>query len=294
MVDVGGLGAELDGIELNTLNAPDIPRVVEIQNANRALYTEMQDTLNDIARFVTRPPQGLQSLKKRAPAYIAGGAVVGFLAKGPSAVIGFHPTTTATNSEALKATTASTASSKPTETEGGRVEWFFNTIPDTSVDDFHSFIAGLPDKGIGPKNYYDWPTKYQTYVALLTKEEAEAVNTNAIIDQTVPNKKAPSRRHSQFRAQVEDWQRIAAGRHTNHTRLPPRDDDWKVEQRANSARHLRLMSYNPEYTIKELNNKLSDPVTEYTYVHSLGKGVAIYVVDSGFDFTSRVCRSLSS
>lgn len=65
--------------------------MVEIQNANRALYTELKDTLNDIARFVTRPPQGLQSLKKRAPAYIAGGAVIGFLAKGPSAVIGFQP-----------------------------------------------------------------------------------------------------------------------------------------------------------------------------------------------------------
>ncbi|KAL8716705.1 MAG: hypothetical protein Q9225_005989 [Loekoesia sp. 1 TL-2023] len=272
--DVGGLGAGLDGIELNTLDSTDIPRVVEIQNANRALYTELKDTLNDIARFLTRPPQGLQSLKKRAPAYIAGGAVIGFLAKGPSAVIGFQPH--------AKTTKASSAPSQSTNSKDDDNEWFFNTVPGTTKEEFQKFITSLPDKGIGPKTYIDWPVRYQTYVAKLTLEQAKAVNRELIVDQLVANKRVPVIDQLDSRGK---GQLLYADEGSNQTKLHSRQNGWGIQSRLESGLHLRMISARPEQNLGDLENSLEDPQHDYTYVNTLGDGATVYVIDSGFDFT---------
>ncbi|KAL8935604.1 MAG: hypothetical protein Q9216_005340 [Gyalolechia sp. 2 TL-2023] len=274
--DVGGLGAVVDGIELNTLNAAEIPRVVEIQNANRALYTELQDTLNDIARFITRPPQGLQSLKKRAPAYAAGGAVVALLAKGPSAVIGFHTQT--------KATSASPAPAEVTETKGAD-EFFLTTVPGTTVEAFQKFIEGLPDKGIGRKGYLEWPSRYQTYVTRMTLEEAKVVNQIPIVNVIGPNKKHRPRREKDWRSGRKD--RMFSNERTNKTKtkVKQRQVEYSLETRLESDLHLRMLSAKPDVRVDSLANSENDPQYDYAFDKSMGQGVAVYVQDEAFDFS---------
>lgn len=273
LIDVGGLGAGLEAIEMNTIDAAEIPEVVEIQNANRLLYTELQDTLNDIARFITRPPQGLQSLKKRAPAYVAGGAVVGLLAKGPSAVVGFHP----------KAT--SPGPSQPTETTKGEDDEFvLLTVPGTTVEAFHKFIPNLPDKGIGEKVYYDWPSRYQTYLGHMTLEQAKTVNQDPIVNMIAPNKITGMTRNLRPVAGKNHEVQDSSSERNNRTKLVARN----LGTRRQSDLHLRMISADPSKYLGSLHEYQNYPLFDYTFDESLGHGVTIYVIDSGFDFRHKV------
>ncbi|KAL8830646.1 MAG: hypothetical protein Q9170_005645 [Blastenia crenularia] len=274
--DVGGLGAGLDGIELDTLDAAGVPRVVDVQNANRALYTELSDTLNEIAQFITRPPQGLQSLKKRAPAYLAGGAVLGLLAKGPSAVIGFQPQT--------KASQVSPAPSQPTETDASKEEYILSTVPGTTVEAFQKFIADLPDKGIGSKIYCDWPTMYQYYTGKMTLEEALIINRAPIVNAMGPNTMRKSLHSDQPSPKRTRWMGESSRERSNGTRLNSRDES-RFDTRPDSALHLRMLSADPLINLGHLWHTLNDPQYDYRYEESLGKGMTVYVLDAAFDLS---------
>ncbi|KAL8895691.1 MAG: hypothetical protein Q9207_008063, partial [Kuettlingeria erythrocarpa] len=170
---VGGLGAGLEGIELDTFASADISRIVEVQNNNRALYTDIRSTLNSLVRFINKPPQALQLIKKEAPKWVIGGTILGLMGKSGSSSINSFPRT--------KVISTSPQPAVPTESEKAVNEYFLVTVPDTNVEVFQAWIKGLPDKGAGVQQYYDWPRVYQTYKTKMTRQEAEIVNLDRIV-----------------------------------------------------------------------------------------------------------------
>ncbi|KAL9021700.1 MAG: hypothetical protein Q9185_001064 [Variospora sp. 1 TL-2023] len=280
--DVGGLGAELAEIELDTFPPADIGRVVEIQNTNRALFTELKSTLTDIAKFINRPPQALQALKKHAPAFVIGGTVLGLLAKSDSHSI-----------DALPKFKDPQASNR-TEPEDEADDWFFTTIPGTTVEAFEKLIRSLPDKGAGPQEHYDWPQRYQTYVAHMTREVAEAVNRNAIVGEITLNRidivwadvatNNPGAKSGKRRNRSRSV--------SNGTNLVERvDPTWSVTTQEPSDLHLRMLSCRPEFPLGYLDvdlgfpAELQDPTLKYMYEENEGQGAIVYVIDDDFRLT---------
>ncbi|KAI4136413.1 MAG: hypothetical protein L6R39_007800, partial [Caloplaca ligustica] len=277
--DVGGLGADLAGIELDTFPPADINRVVEIQNANRALYSEIKDTLKDIAQLINRPPQALQTLKKHAPAFAVGGTILGLLGKSDSVSINALPKT--------KATGTSPHPAAPTESEKVADDYFLTTVPGTAVKDFQNFIRTLPDKGSGPQRHYDLPLQYQTYLGHMTRLDAGIVNRNPMVGFIGLNRRGNvTIQHGCIDTSKEDG---IAGRSTsrfNSTRVSTRDAaNWVIKQQAGSPLHLRMLSSDPHDLIAFHEFSLNEPQYDYMYEGTEGRGAAIYVVDAGFGLT---------
>ncbi|KAL8750407.1 MAG: hypothetical protein Q9199_007090 [Rusavskia elegans] len=275
--DVGGLGAALDSslsdaYELNERFPPqDVSKVVQAQTANKALSADLKTVLNDLAQFITRPAQSLQTIKRHAPKFVIGGTILALLAKSDSAVIVDFPKPVPIITAPSNSTTK-----KPVE------EFFMVTVENTTVEAFQKFIVTLPDRGAGRQQHYDWPRRYQTYVGNMTLEEALAVNENSvlngkrIIDMIGPNEII--------------WEPafFMPDKRSNQTTLHPRvNPTWEVQRRIESRIHLRMLSHDPQTRLDLLH---SQPVTgigaQYDYRHevSSGKGAAIYVLDDGFDF----------
>ncbi|KAI4184694.1 MAG: hypothetical protein LQ348_004511 [Seirophora lacunosa] len=267
--DVGGLGAELAEIELDTFPPADIGRVVEIQNANRALFTELKSTLTDVAQFISRPPQALQALKKHAPAFVIGGTVLALLAKSDSHSI-----------DALSKFPNPQAS---VQSDRKKVadDYFLVTIPDTTVKAFQDFIRGLPDRGVGKQRHYDWPRVYQTYLGRMTREEAEVVNNNPIVGHIGINR-IKRRREGGVKSRNLGHIPFYSSKNPNATRLVSRAPNWRLERRPESDLHLRMLSCPPRSRLRDLDGNLQNPRDDYLYEATGGLGAYIYVLDEGF------------
>lgn len=256
--------------------------MVEIQNANRALYSEIKDTLKDIAQLINRPPQALQTLKKHAPAFAVGGTILGLLGKSDSVSINALPKT--------KATGTSPHPAAPTESEKVADDYFLTTVPGTAVKDFQNFIRTLPDKGSGPQRHYDLPLQYQTYLGHMTRLDAGIVNRNPMVGFIGLNRRGNvTIQHGCIDTSKEDG---IAGRSTsrfNSTRVSTRDAaNWVIKQQAGSPLHLRMLSSDPHDLIAFHEFSLNEPQYDYMYEGTEGRGAAIYVVDAGFGLTHQV------
>ena len=65
-------------------------------------------------------------------------------------------------------------------------EWLLNTVPGTPIKVFEQWIMGLPDKGRGQKFTSDH-SDHQHYLGKMTKEEAEHISHDHLVDQIVRN-----------------------------------------------------------------------------------------------------------
>ncbi|KAL8654527.1 MAG: hypothetical protein Q9210_001438 [Variospora velana] len=257
--DVGRLGAGLEEIELEAFPPADISRVVGIQNANRALYTEIKQTLAVVSQFINNPPQALQVIKKEAPKWVIGGTVMTLLAMSGSNPINSLPQ--------MKATSTSPRPPAPTESKEAKVDWFLISIPDSIEKDWMAFITSLPD--------YDWPVRRQTYVAKLTLQEAQAANRNRLVDQLLINQVEIILNNVASHS-TKLHKRKSSFAHGNVTELHRRT--FAIQSRHNSPVHLKMLSAKPHADISSVH--LAGP--DYTYVNTIGRGAAIYIVDTGF------------
>ncbi|KAL8985189.1 MAG: hypothetical protein Q9177_004504 [Variospora cf. flavescens] len=265
--DVGGLGAGLEEIELDAFPPADISRVVGIRNANRALYTEIKQTLNVVSQYITKPPQALQVIKEEVPKWVIGGTVITLLALSGSNPISSLPQ--------IKTTGTPPKPPAPTESKEAKEDWFLISIPNSVEKDWMAFITSLPDKGMGPKQFYDWPVRRQTYVAKLTLPEAQAANRNRLVDQLVINKVKIILSNVTSRS-TKSHKRKSSFAHGNVTELHRRT--FAIQSRHNSPVHLKMLSADPHADISSVHVAGSD----YTYVNTMGRGAAIYIVDTGF------------
>ena len=270
--DVGGLGAGLDAIELDTFPPADISRVVSVQNANRNLFDILKETLGDLARIVASPPQALQLLKKHSPAYVAGGAVLTLLSQSNGGSIGALPW----NAVGAKK---------------GRDEYFLVTVPNTTVKAFHDFIQRLPDKGVGPQRLYEWPRRYQTYLGQMTRKEAEAVNKDRIVAVIGPNRLQVVRASIAKSPAPKQAKRMMSrfDQKFNETRLKARVPPepiipWHLERRNPSAFHLKMLSRNPTRQMRQFYTAARQPEDLYIHEWTSGRGVTIFVMEPGFTF----------
>lgn len=164
--------------------------------------------------------------------------------------------------------------------------YFIVTVEGTSPEAYQKFIRSLPDGGAGQQRYYDWPRLYQTYLAEMTEMEAHTANQNPIVDMigsntvrtylssslVTHNGRKPSYSHS--RVQM------------NETKLGTRSSapTWVLERRSESDLHLRMLSDHPLNRLASLEHTMSDAQYNYLHENSSGRGVMVYVLDSGFDF----------
>ncbi|KAL9035277.1 MAG: hypothetical protein Q9180_004945, partial [Flavoplaca navasiana] len=268
---VGGLGAGLDAIELDTFPPADISRVVSIQNANRNLFDILKGTLGDLARIVASPPQALQLLKKHSPAYVAGGAVLTLLSQSNGGSIGALPW----NAVGAKK---------------GRDEYFLVTVPNTTVKAFRAFIQRLPDKGVGPQRLYEWPRRYQTYLGKMTRKEAEAVNKDRIVAVIGPNRFEVIRGSITKLPTPKKGKRMSSRFHQefNETRLKPRVPPvpipWYLERRDPSAFHLKMLSRDPTRQMRQPWGTGARAGDLYLHERTSGRGATIFIMEPGFTF----------
>lgn len=269
--DVGGLGAGFDGIELDTFAPADITRIVEAQNANRALYSDIRETLNSVVQFINQPPQALQLIKREAPKWVIGGTILGLMGKSGSSSINSFPST--------KVTSTSSQPAAPTESDKVVNEYFLVTVPDTPVKAFQAWIKGLPDKGAGVQEHYDWPRVYQTYLTRMTQQEAEVVNGDLIVGHIAPNQMEVIF-HDHVR---KDHLSVRSQRTSNETRLETRDlPAVQLWRRYGSALHLRMLSTSAIGLVGQLQHTLDDPQFDYVFEETAGAGAHVYVYDGGF------------
>ena len=280
--DVGSLGSALDHIELRSLNAEDRPRVTQAKKATSELFNELQSTMTDFLRFISKPPRGLQSLKKHAPVYVAGGFVLGLLGQGPDIIIAVH-------SHKKPTKTSGHSPSKPTTSKKSKApEWLLTTVPNTSVKEFQSFIRTLPDKGVGKQAHYESPTRYQSYVGRMTQKQAEAVNRVLLVDQMVSNEVTI------VFDEVSDFKIDNGTKHDGlaghkDLRRNPVDPNVIVQQHDPSFLHLKMLSAPERVTFEDLTTtRETDRTLDYAYSQTAGAGTIIYVIDTGFRWTHTV------
>ncbi|KAI4267005.1 MAG: hypothetical protein L6R35_006888, partial [Caloplaca aegaea] len=240
--DVGGLGAGLEEIELDAFPPADISRVVGIRNANRVLYTEIKQTLNIVSQYITKPPQALQIIKEEVPKWVIGGTVITLLALSGSNPISSLPQ--------IKTTGTPPKPPAPTESKEAKEDWFLISIPNSVEKDWMAFITSLPDKGLGPKQSYDWPVRRQTYVAKLTLPEAQAANRNRLVDQLVINRVKIILNNVTSRS-TKSHKRKTSFAHGNVTELHRRT--FAIQSRDNSPVHLKMLSANPHADISSVH-----------------------------------------
>lgn len=137
----------------------------------------------------------------------------------------------------------------PTESKEAKEDWFLISIPNSVEKDWMAFITSLPDKGLGPKQSYDWPVRRQTYVAKLTLPEAQAANRNRLVDQLVINKVKIILDNVTSRS-TKSRKRKSSFAHGSVTELHRRT--FAIQIRHNSPVHLKMLSANPHADISSV------------------------------------------
>ncbi|KAL8893276.1 MAG: hypothetical protein Q9192_005427, partial [Flavoplaca navasiana] len=177
--DVGGLGAGLDIIEMDAWPPADVKRVFEIRKANRGLFNGLKDILSDVAQIIQKPQSSLPLLMKHRKAFATGGSILALLAASNEARISSLPTPKPRQPLLFNATE---------ESKKDDDHFFIVTVQGTTVEAYLKFIEGLPDKGTGEQRHYEWPRRYQTYLARMTEKQAQAVNGNRLVDMIGSNR----------------------------------------------------------------------------------------------------------
>ncbi|KAL8765678.1 MAG: hypothetical protein Q9209_007316 [Squamulea sp. 1 TL-2023] len=235
--DVGGLGAALDStlqdaIELDERFGPAaLNRVVNAKNKNKALFVDLSRVLNDLSRFINKPPQALLAVKRHSPKWFVGGSIALLLAGSDSPTISAWP-----------APIPVIVPSNSTNTTNERIvaDYFIVTVPNTTVKAFQDFIKTLPDKGVGTQRHYEWPRQYQTYLGRMTRQDAEVVNKDRIVAVIGPNKLDKIRWGPHKDAHGKDKMLSRSDRGSNRTKLVARRPAWQEFQRPDYSFSIRM------------------------------------------------------
>lgn len=263
----------------------DINRVFEIRKANRGLFNGLKDILADVAQIIKEPQKSLPLLIKHKKAFATGGSILALLAASSEATISVLPKPRPLQPLLFNATE---------EAKENDDHFFIVTVQGTTVEAYQKFIQSLPDKGTGIQRHYDWPRRYQTYLARMTEKEAQAVNGNRVVDMIGANRVKLYRHGAKSKVSANPrWNRNEDG-----TRLIARDaprvaepPPWRLERRADSDLHLRMLSSHPENFLGSLQFTLADAQYDYLHEESLGRGTTVYVLDAGFDLQHKVTPS---
>ncbi|KAL8979047.1 MAG: hypothetical protein Q9205_005527 [Flavoplaca limonia] len=276
--DVGALGAGLDAVEMDAWPPADVNRVFEIRKANRGLFNRLKDILSDVAQIIQKPQSSLPLLMKHRKAFATGSSILALLAASNEARI---------NSLPIPKRRQPLLSNATEETEKDDDHFFIVTVQGTTVEAYLKFIEGLPDKGTGEQRHYDWPRRYQTYLARITEKQAQAVNGNRLVDMIGSNRVRvlPAGGKSKDRPgdplhRNTDGAKVYARDPPIPNTLPP----WSVKRRPGTDLHLRMLSAHPQGILSNLQHTMHDEQYDYQYEKSSGKGTTVYVLDSGFNF----------
>ncbi|KAL8787213.1 MAG: hypothetical protein Q9213_002324 [Squamulea squamosa] len=289
--DVGGYGAGLDtaldeSIELQERFPPTAKsQIFDMQKSNRGLFSKLKDILQDVSQCITKPAQCLKVVTKYKQAFAVGGPILALLAQQGSARVAALPRPIIP----LMPTNSTEAKRKPDD------QYFIVTVEGTTVEAYQKFIKSLPDKGSGVQRHYDWPRRYQIYLARMTELEAHAANGNRIVDMIGSNRINVQKPllSNYVNAERKDLIGPRLNREMDRTRLlaraPPKPAakyaPFVLERRLHSDLHLRMLSTHPLATVSALQYTMRD--TQYDCLHeqSSGKGITVYIYDGGFDLT---------
>ncbi|KAL8767562.1 MAG: hypothetical protein Q9209_005979 [Squamulea sp. 1 TL-2023] len=289
--DVGGYGAAIDAaldesIEMQERFPPAAKsQIFDVQKSNRGLFGKLKDVLQDVSQCISKPEQCLQVVAKNKRAFAVGGPILALLAQQGSARVAALP-----RPIVPPMPTNSTEARKKLDDQ-----YFIVTVEGTTVAAYQKFIRSLPDRGSGVQRHYDWPRRYQTYLARMTELEAHAVNGNRIVDMIGSNRINVQK--PLLSNYVNAERKNLAGPRPNRkidgtrrvARAPPKPgvkySPFVLERRLHSDLHLRMLSTHPQATVSGLQYTMSD--TQYDYLHeqSSGKGITVYIYDVGFDLT---------
>ncbi|KAL8892774.1 MAG: hypothetical protein Q9215_000366 [Flavoplaca cf. flavocitrina] len=276
--DVGALGAGLDAVEMDAWPPADVNRVFEIRKANRGLFNGLKDILSDVAQIIQKPQSSLPLLMKHRKAFATGSSILALLAASNEARINSLPIPKRRQPLLFNATE---------ETEKDDDHFFIVTVQGTTVEAYLKFIEGLPDKGTGEQRHYDWPRRYQTYLARMTEKQAQAVNGNRLVDMIGSNRvrvlpaggKSKNRPGDPLHRNTDGAKVYARDPPIPNT-LPP----WSVKRRPGTDLHLRMLSALPQGILSNFQHTMHDEQYDYQYEKSSGKGTTVCVLDSGFNF----------
>ncbi|KAL9036318.1 MAG: hypothetical protein Q9180_004366, partial [Flavoplaca navasiana] len=159
----------------------------------------------------------------------------------------------------------------PPSDDNKPTDWFLNTVPGTSVKTFQEWIKGLPDKGLGRQHIFAG-SNYQSYAGTWTKEEAQIINQDPIVDHQVPNVRL-----------MHAWgffERNSTA--LSEDGLQKRVDSPTIVTYERSQRHLKILSLFPNTNIADASN--TNPLLDYAFEVSAGLGTFVYVFDGGYNW----------
>ncbi|KAL8880291.1 MAG: hypothetical protein Q9198_002274 [Flavoplaca austrocitrina] len=159
----------------------------------------------------------------------------------------------------------------PPSDDNKPTDWFLNTVPGTSVKTFQEWIKGLPDKGLGRQHIFAG-SNYHSYAGTWTKEEAQIINQDPIVDHQVPNVRL-----------MHDWgffERNSTA--ITEDGLQKRVDSPTIVTYERSQRHLKILSLFPNTNIAHASN--TNPLLDYAFEASAGLGTFVYVFDGGYNW----------
>ncbi|KAL8955509.1 MAG: hypothetical protein Q9193_006671, partial [Seirophora villosa] len=260
--DFSLLSAGADAWELESFGPRGSQIFTQVQTQQSALRGAVKtigSTLSQLRGCVSRPG-ACQNAYQTIAGVLLGGSI-----GGPLAFIYNYDGT------ATSPTLASNAPSAPTATPTGSdpEEWLISTCPGTSLKEFQAFIKALPDQGSGRQILFP-AIDDQGYVTKMTREEAEIVNNDPIVDFIMSNqpfKIIPNFLNS-----------------TATDSLHQRDDNGLVivDDRRDVKRYQQMLCFPPGKPITEL-----PAPDDYFYAHerSDGEGTFVYIFDEGFRFS---------
>lgn len=272
--DASDLAAAGESIELSSFGEGEITDILNMQDGLNNLRDLLKGDLSDITKFITNPPGGLRDFKRIAAQFGVGGTIAGFTGVSLNYIIHYNDhggqQTTAT-------ATATATSSASTATPS---EWVLNTVLGTSREAFEDFVSTLPDRGKGERIIFP-VLDYQTYVGIMTLEDAKAVSKNPIVDQIGSNDPMTEQDGGKLITLVtsELKERQDDG-HQHDRRVVPTN----IVYQHRSPLHLRMISLPKDNRVTGLNSVDDDPYLQYWYdARSQGYNSYIYVFDCGFD-----------
>ena len=261
----------MEGIELSSFSAGEVPQIIEAQSGARNLLTLAVDLASDVGQSLSNPSSWINIFRRTHPRLVQGGSILAVAAPIIGFILNFHESPTLTSATASASAGTSSSTAIPSQ-------WLMNTVPGTTVSDFESFIKTLPDGGSGRRIVYE-TADHQWYVGRMSLEQAQDVSKHPIIDQIVSN--GPTRLYQAS---------VTSSNHSDRHQKRVQPSEIIISEQPNGPKHLRALSLPTSVSIAEaqLGVEGDNPSVRYEFESIQGAGTFIYVIDLGFDTANYV------
>lgn len=182
------------------------------------------------------------------------------------------PSNSTANSTAVSTQKTTTSASSTSTASATPSPYIIGTKEGTPLSTFQNFIKTLPDGGQGDIIAYP-NVRWQTYISSLTAAQAQEISSLSFVLAALD---LAAVGFGEADGALPDLSKKL------RKRDPP--DFW---ERVDSDDHLRIISAGKQDTIDAAGGSLPD----YFFDASLGRGATIYIIDSGYRLTHRVCQS---